>query len=50
MVKKMARGKDLEVDQLQSRVNSSEGEFVSAVSCHNIVWLLCICANMHVSL
>ena len=41
----MARGKDLEVDQLQSRVNSCEGEFVSGTLCRNIVWHLCICAN-----
>ena len=50
MVKKMARGKDLEVDQLQSRVNSSEGEFVQGTLCRELcaITLCGLCVYMYV--
>ena len=50
MVKKMARAKDSELDQLQLRVKSSEGEFVQGTVCHCTVWHLCIYAKYNVCL
>ena len=34
MLNKMARAKDLELDQLQLRVNATEGESMQGIGCH----------------
>ena len=40
MLNKMARAKDLELEELQLRVNATEGESMHGICCNCIVWHL----------